>query len=304
MAIAMRCDTCGAEAPSHGSLQMHQLRYHSSLSAPAAPPGPGVPAPTSSRGHGPAQPDRGPSQPRNRRSGAIAPLALAVVALLSGGAFAAIRSRAEAPAPAEAPATVAELQAAVHRAVLTAGDLPAGWTAAPSDSSDNGADESDRVLAECMGATYEDSPTEAESTFSSAGLSAGSDFTIASSLERARGDFTALAGPAAPGCFEQMFRKQLDADKPAGDSYDVKVSPSDLAAGLVRDADRDAVGLRMTASLHRGKVTVPMIIDVIMLRYDRIETTLTFTSVGDAAFPGDLARSLTNTVVQRLANPA
>ena len=305
MAIAMRCDTCGAESPSHGSLQMHQLRYHSSSPAPAAAPAPSVSAPPPPPGLRSGRPDRGPSQPRKRRSGAVAPLAVAVVALLSGGAFAVTRSRAEAPPTlAEAPLTLAELQAAAHRAVVTAADLPAGWTADPADPADDGADEGDRALAECMGATYEDSPAEAKSSFSSVGLSAGSDFTIASSLERARSDFAALAGAAAPGCFEQMFRKQLEADKPPGGSYDIKVSPSDMVEGLPRDADRDAVGLRMTVTFHRGKVAVPMAFDVIMLRYDRIETSLTFTSLGDAAFPADLPRSLTNTVAQRLANPA
>jgi hypothetical protein len=220
------------------------------------------------------------------------------VALLSGGAFAATR-----PRPADVP-TLAELQAAVHRAVPTTGDFPVGWTANPPDPADTSS-EGDRALAECMGATYEDSPTEAESSFSSAGLSAGSDFTIASSVERARADFAALAGPAAAGCFEQMLRKGLDADKPADGSYDLKVTPNDLAAGLPRDADHDAIGLRVTATFHRGKTTVPLTFEVVMIRSDRIEATLTFTSVGNPDFPADLARSLTDAVVHRLTdNPA
>jgi hypothetical protein len=223
---------------------------------------------------------------------------LAVAALLSGGAFAVTRSRTDAPP------TLAELQAAAHRAVLTAADLPAGWTAKPPDPADEAPDDDDRALAECMGTTYEDSPTVAKSGFSSAGLSADSDFSIASSVERARSDFAALAVPAAAGCFEQMMRKTLDADKPADGRYELKVSTSDLAAGLPKDAERDAIGIRVDASFHRGKVSVPLIFEMIMLRYDRVEAMVSFTSVGDAAFPADLARSLTNTVVQRLPNPA
>lgn len=299
MAIGMRCETCGAEAPSLGSLQMHRLRYHSGSSSPAASSGPGTPAPPPPRSTGrSAKTGRGPARSGNGRSGAIAPLALAVVALLSGGAFAATR-----PRPDAAP-TLAELRAAVHRAVPTSGDFPVGWTANPPDPADNGADDGDRALAECMGATYEDSPTEAESGFSSAGFGVGSDFTIASSVERARADFAALTGPAAAGCFEQMFRKEIEADKPVDGSYDLKVESSDLAGALPRDADREAIGLRVTATFHRGKVTVPIRFEAIMVRYDRIEATLTFTSVGDPAFPTDLARSLTDAVVHRLANPA
>lgn len=298
MALGMRCDTCGADAPSLGSMQMHQLRYHSASSVQVAPPAGGSSAPAASERRS-AQPDGGPSRPRKSvRSGTIAPLALAVVALLSGGAFAVTRSRTEAPP------TLAELQGAAHRAVLTSTDFPAGWTADPADPADAATDDgSDRALAECMGTTYEDSTTEAESSFSSIGLSAGSDFTIASSAERARADFAALAGPAAPGCIEQTFRKELDGDKPADGSYDLKVEPSALAAALPRDADRDAVGVRVTATIHRGKTTIPIVFDVIMLRYDRIEATLNFTAVGEPAFPADLARSLTDAVVTRLADP-
>lgn len=288
MAIGMRCDTCGAEAPSLGSLQMHQLRYHPST--PGTPPPPDRAA---GRGRRPAGPRK-----RNGRSGAIAPLALAVVALLSGGAFAVTRSRTEAPP------TRAELQAAAQRAVLTTADFPAGWTANPAAPAGNEPDDGGRALAECMGTIYEYSPTEAESSFSSSGLSAGSDFSIASSVERARADFAALAGPAAPGCFEQMFRKELDADKPAGSSYDLKVEPSGLAGALPRDADRDAIGFKVTATFHGGKTTLPVVIEVILLRYDRLEATLNFASVGEPTLPADMTRTLTDAVVRRLADPA
>jgi hypothetical protein len=156
-----------------------------------------------------------------------------------------------------------------------------------------------------VGTTYEDSPTEAESSFSSTGHTAASDFSIASSNERARSDFAALAGPAAPGCFEQTMRKVLDADKPADGSYDLKVTQSDLARGLPRDADHDAIGLRLTATFHRGKTAVPLTFETIMIRYDRVEATLIFTALGSPDFPADLARSLTDAVVHRLAdNPA
>ena len=270
---------------------MHQLRYHPSSSAPSTlPPAPGPP--------GVDAPVPRPEGGRSRRSSAIAPLALAVIALISGGAYAVIRPQADAPP------TQAELQAAAHRAVLTSADLPAGWTANPPHPVDNGGAEDDRALAECMGATYEDSSIEAESSFSSGALSAASNFKIASSVEQARGDFAALAVPAAAGCFEQMARKELDADKPVNGTYDLKVTSSGLAAGLPKDTDRDAIGIRVTATLHQDKATVPIVIDTIMLRYDRIEATLAFTSVGDPAFPTDLARTLTNAVVQRLPDPA
>ncbi len=74
MAIGVRCDTCGAEAPSLGSLQMHELRYHPGSSAQGdAVSGPAV---------GSAVPTT-----KGRRS-AVVPLAVAIGGLLSGGAFA------------------------------------------------------------------------------------------------------------------------------------------------------------------------------------------------------------------------
>jgi hypothetical protein len=73
MAFGMRCDTCGADAPSLGSLQMHQLRYHPASTAAAnAITGP----------FGSAAPSR------NGRRVAVAPLAVAIGGLLSAGAFA------------------------------------------------------------------------------------------------------------------------------------------------------------------------------------------------------------------------
>jgi hypothetical protein len=267
---------------------MHKLRYHSGSAAATPPASTATPS---------AAPASAPA-PRKGRSGAIAPLALAVVALLSGGAFAATR-----PRPADVP-TLAELQAAAHRAVLISADFPVGWTANPPDPANTGS-EGDRSLAECVGTTYEDSPTEAESSFSSTGLTAASDFSIASSIERARADFAALAGPAALGCFEQLMRKELDADKQANGSYDLKVTQSDLARGMSRDRDHDAIGLRLTATFHRGKTAVPLTFETIMIRYDRVEATLIFTALGSPEFPANLARSLTDTVAHRLAdNPA
>jgi hypothetical protein len=221
-----------------------------------------------------------------------------VVAVLEGGAFAVTRSCADAR-----PARAA-LQEARKREVLTPADFSVGWTANPADPAGNESDDDGRALAGCMGTIYEYSPTEAQSSFSSTGLSAGSDFSIASSVERARADFAALAGPAASGCLEQMFRKELDADKPAGSSYDLKVEPSALAGTLPRDADRDAIGFRVTAAFHGGQTTLPVVIEMILLRYDRLEATLNFTSVGEPMLPADLTRTLTDAVVRRLADPA
>ena len=196
--------------------------------------------------------------------------------------------------------TLAELQAAVHRAVPSVRDLPGGWTVVPPGPSDTEPG-SGRELAECMGATYEDTPTEAKSSFSSDGSSIVADFTIASSLERARADFAALAGPAAPGCFERMVRKVLDSDKPAGSTYDIAVTASDLAAGLPRDTGRNAIGFRIAANLHSAKGTAPITFEAIMLRSDRIQATVMLTAAG-SPFPSDVARSLTGTVLDRLSD--
>ena len=74
MAIGMRCETCGADAPSLGSLQMHQLRYHSGPKAP------------SQAGTGPDG-SAAPTRLGGRRG--VAPLAVAVGGLISSGAVAA-----------------------------------------------------------------------------------------------------------------------------------------------------------------------------------------------------------------------
>jgi hypothetical protein len=82
------------------------------------------------------------------------------------------------------------------------------------------------------------------------------------------------------------------------------VEPSGLAGTLPRDADRDAIGGRVTAPCHGGNTTLPVVIEMILLRYDRLEATLNFTSVGEPMLPADLTRTLTDAVVRRLADPA
>ena len=74
MAIGMRCDTCGAEVPSLGSLQMHRLRYH--------------PGSSGSSGSSAQNPAAAAAPTRDSRVRPVAPLAVAIVGLLSGGAFA------------------------------------------------------------------------------------------------------------------------------------------------------------------------------------------------------------------------
>lgn len=74
---AVRCDTCGAEAPSLGSLQVHELRYHSGSAAAAAA--------AAAAAESAAARSAAPTGSGRRR--AVAPLALAIGGLLSGGAF-------------------------------------------------------------------------------------------------------------------------------------------------------------------------------------------------------------------------
>jgi hypothetical protein len=274
-------------------MQMHRLRYHSA--APTSPPT----SPSSGSPSSPPPPP--PGAPARRRSrtaggpghGTAVLLGLAIVALLAGGAVAATRSGEDAP-------STAELTALSQRAALTQADFPAGWTADPADPDD--ADRSEeRALAECLGAPYEDSPYAAETSFSSPGLSATSDFSVAPSLEWARADFATLLDVAAPSCFKKAIGRMLSPEKAAGTTYDFDVTRLDTAPLVPPAVTRDATGFRATITLHRGSLTVPMTFDAIMIRNDRIEASVGFISVGDIPFPDDLRRSLTAAVANRLA---
>ncbi len=214
------------------------------------------------------------------------------MALLAGGAVAATRSGEDA-------LSTAELTALSQRAALTQADFPAGWTADPADPDDADRAE-ERALAECLGAPYEDSPYAAETSFSSQGLTATSDFSVEPSLEWARADFATLLDVAAPGCFKQAIGRMLSPEKATGTSYDFDVTRLDTAPLVPLALTRDVTGFRATITLHRGGVTVPMIFDAIMIRHDRIEASVGFISVGSDSFPTELARTLTTAVVHRL----
>lgn len=270
---------------------MHRLRYHPDRPGAAAPQ---TPSNATTEGPARAARDRRPARAGAGRN-MVFPLAVAVVALLAGGAYAATTY------PGSETATTADLAALARRAVLTPSDLPAGWTADPP-SAEDGPDDGDRALAECLGTPYDDSPNAAEASFSSPeGFSVTSEFSLAPSLEWARADFATLLDDQAPGCFEKVMGSMLNTEKIDGATFDIGVSRFDVASLVPPAIAGDATGLRATIALKRPGLTLPMTFDAIMIRHDRIEATVAFNSVGDTAFPEDLRRTLTAAVVNRLA---
>ena len=283
---------------------MHRLRYHSKTSAsspmsptmspPASPTSVSGPPLFGPFGSPPPPPAAGAPEgrPARRGRGIAVLLGVAIVALLAGGAVAATRS--------PDAASTEELTALARRANLTQADFPDGWTADPPDPADEAdADEEGRALAECLGAPYDDSPDAAASSFSKGGLTATSEFSVTRSLEWARADFATLQDGGAAGCFQKVLAAMLGADKPAGASYDIDVTRIDIAPLMPPAAARNATGFRATITLRRGELTLPMTFDTVVIRNDRLEATVGFTSVG-TAFPEDLRRSLTTAVVNRL----
>ena len=288
MATGISCDDCGTDVPSLGSLQMHRLRYHSGSSAGQAPPT----LPAGSPPPPPPSPPASEEPGSGRRRRRVAVLGVTIVALLAGGAFAATRPGADRPSSAELTATA-------QGAVLTKADFPAGWAQDPPDN-DESVKEQERALAECLGAPYDDSPDVAQTSFSSTGLSVSSDFTIAPTLEWARADFATLLDGDAPGCFAKVLRVMLDAEKPAGTTYDINVTRFDPTPFVPPAVVRNTAGLRAAITLRQGTLAVPMTFDAIMIRHDRIQATVTFNTVGVTSFPSDLMRSLTGAVADRL----
>jgi hypothetical protein len=291
MATGMNCDDCGTHVPSLGSLHMHRLRHHAApptAPPPAAPPPPPPPPPAPSDAAAP----QGRGSGTGARQGIVALLGVAIVALLAGGAFAATHSGPDA-------LTTAELTAAAQRATLTPADFPGGWTQDPPDE-DDGPDDGDRALTECLGAPYDDSPEAAQSRFSSEGLSATSDFAIAPSLDWARADFATLSDGAAPGCYAKVLRAMLDGKKPAGATYDLDVTRLDTTTLVPPVVVKNTAGFRATITLRSGELTIPMRFDAIMIRHDRVKATIGFNSAGGAVFPTELMQSLTSAVVSRL----
>ena len=283
---------------------MHRLRYHSTT--PASPPmspaplsgpalsGPALTGPPLFGSPTPPAPPAAPNgRPARRGRGTAVLLGIAIAALLAGGAVAATRSGPDAPSSEE-------LTALARQATLTQADFPAGWTADPPDTADDTDDDAEgRALAECLGAPYDNSPPAAESSFSKDGLTATSEFSVARTPEWARADFATLNNGGAPGCFKKVLAGMLNTDKPTGASYDIDVTRLDIAALVPPAAAPNSAGFRATITLHRGDLTLPMTFDTIMIRKDRIEATVGFTSVG-TAFPEDLRHSLTTAVVNRL----
>ena len=290
---------------------MHRLRYHAAPAAapPTDPSRVEAPPPAPMAGPG----GSGPRPGSVWRSVAVSAL-MSVVGLIAVGFYAHTRSEADGAVAttgttgaigatgatgttvATGP-TAAELTAAVHRAAFNAADFPAGWAADPSKPDDNAPDPSDKVMADCLGLPYDNAPNDADSSFSSGQRTAGSQFQIAPSLDRARADFAALGGAGAPACFEQGLRMALDGVKPAGGTLDVKVTRVDPApAPAAESAAFDAAVI-----IHQGRVVVPMVFRTVMIQHGRIEATLIFSSAGTAGFPAELQRSLTSAVVNRLA---
>jgi hypothetical protein len=233
---------------------------------------------------------------------------VAIAVLAAGGAYAAARPRPDVPTgtivqTATTGPTMAELTAAAQRAAFTQADFPAGWTAAPVPANDHTRAD-DRMMAECLGVPYDDTPNDVESGFGFNALGASSEFQIAPSLEQARADLDALAGAGAPGCVEKAMEGALNGTtKPGGGTFTVKATRVDPPAALAGQA----AAFRATAGFHQGRVTLPASFEMIMIRHGRIEANLIFGAVkvfgaaGEPAFPAALSRSLTDAVANRLA---
>ena len=199
-------------------------------------------------------------------------------------------------------------QAKAQAALLTLSDLPAGWTASPSSSSDNSGigGSGPTQLASCLGvspATLDSNPPKADSpTFSdpNGANTVDDQVQVFPTAAAAATDFSLFSSPKTPSCMTQLFNGPLKsaftANLQAGQTL-VSVTTAAKPFPAIADHSGD---VEVTFVVAMSGLNVKVFLDLIVVTKGRSETTLTLTQPQVLAVP-TLGAQLAKTAASRMS---
>lgn len=181
--------------------------------------------------------------------------------------------------PGGSGADTAADRARARRLVLTATDMPAGWTGT-QPTPDPEADAQGKALAACAGAV---DPDVAESAsvegqdFEKDTASVSSEVTFVKTPDQARTDLAAITSSKFEPCAEKFAGDALRGELEGSGAALESVTFDPIAIDKYGDATQ---AFRMTATVVAGDQRLSIYLDLIFILKGRAEITVSFTEVG------------------------
>jgi hypothetical protein len=183
--------------------------------------------------------------------------------------------------------TVVSDQAKAMAALITLGDLPAGWTAStdPSPSTNTGQDTAISArMASCLGVRVDGSvnswPTATSPTFASAEQadSLFDQVEVFPTAGVAAADFAQFSSPKFPGCFVQFFEETLKSSLAQALQPGQRLGSVSARASAFPPVGDHSGALRLTfVIINQSGLHASAFIDLILVIVGRSETTLVLT---------------------------
>lgn len=235
--------------------------------------------------------------------GAVALFVIAGIEVINREDVSLTRSAATAPAgPTASPQTVAPASLPqLKKIVLSAADLPAGWTGTPYKADPNdaaaGAD-----LYTCMGVRGTDGDLVASADSDDFGRGYATISSSATSYRSQRAldaDLAMLRSPKVSGCFEQVAKRQFAANLPPGATI-ISASFTITPGSAGGPANIAATGTGNITLVVKGQ-EMRLYLNTVFITGPLIEAEVDADSLGTPV-PDSLVQSLAAVVATRAAN--
>lgn len=197
-------------------------------------------------------------------------------------------------------------EAIAEMALLTLDDLPAGWEAVPAED-DEDDDELVADLARCLEVDEAeldpDNPTATSPTFTSSNDEAVSaEVSLTPSSGDASRALEILQGDAAPGCYAEALKAEMERNLVVGDDVPENVEVGEPTFNRIsfESLGDESVAFRTTIPVSVEAFDVELYIDFVLVRVGRAGIQTTFQSQV-SPFDTDEAARLTQIVVDRVS---
>jgi hypothetical protein len=230
----------------------------------------------------------------------------------SGGGGEANTQPASTTAAGDFDKAAAQQQA--NAALLTLDDLPDGWTSNPADTRNDGDEEVQAALADCVGVDAsifaDEGPDKAKAQsddFISPDSGAAGEFSEevdVESADRAADDFEVVTSDKLTGCLETVFGNFLK-EKFAEDPRTKDAEIGDVAAERsdIPSYGDESIGIQITVPFSVSGTEARAVIDMVFIRVGNAVAQLQFNNTFKP-FDAATAATITEKAVEKLSQAA
>jgi hypothetical protein len=201
----------------------------------------------------------------------------------------------ESTAPPTTASAAGDIDLA-KKVVFVQGDFPPGWTAKAADQTQTPDDKAtSKELSDCVGTSGQtaNSARWKGDDFSMGQAQVGSEATVIKDEATYRKDIDAIKGTKVQTCVKDVFNKAL------AKQFGSAPTSLDVASLDVPHHGDATVGLRMTVGASAQGVNITLLLDLVVMAKNRVETSATFLNVGQP-FDSALQKSLVDKLGARV----